>query len=320
LALQTHESRPNISIQVTRRGTVELGDRRPAALRDRIPSAIDTEQTRSFTVIKDGLLNIDMLPVKLTPATWEKLAAERAVPATYSPDTVVIDLARLPIVNAQMVQKVSAKAIFETQHELIKARCAAKVFGFYVAKNAASAPSKAMLSAYGAEAVEWLEGVGFTDSGFSPKTVAAEPTDVYRSKEIHVSLKGLSSAHTTKMQEVSDRLAALDRGDPKAKKLTPGQAFFEAPIREVQAMAAAPIFVGPFGAVAFAEWLDRKQREAQKRVRDLLAELAQAKFAIAVGQVWPHEFASLDENTMTLPLGSAVVLCTLEMNEPEVRI
>ena len=51
-----------------------------------------------------------------------------------------------------------------------------------------------------------------------------------------------------------------------------------------------------------------------------MKELACQKFAILIGQVWPKEFASMDDSKMTLKLDGKDVLCELKQTEETIKI
>ena len=318
----THAERPNISINVTREGTVDVLSRLPVTLSAHVPALVRTKTTRSYAIVKDGLLNVQTLPVRIEPKTWTKLAKAGLVPATYSPDRVVLNLAELPIINEAMVGDVSAKRLFTMSYELLCAQARQKVLKCYRDKYAPKTQTR-MLSVLGPEATEFLVSLGITDGGFNPKVVAAPSTDVYKSKEIKVSLKGISSAiGSGKVEEIKDRLTALDAKTPKTKPLTAGQRLFEPAIREVEAYLASPAHTGAQNPdEAFVAWITKATNDAVAKVRDLLKQIAAQKFAIAVGQVWPAEFGGdLSKNSLTMNLGGEDVVCTVQMTEPEVHI
>lgn len=321
----TNEKRPNVSISITREGTVDLTGRIPAHLTTHIPTVFRTKQTRTYTIVKDGLVHVRHLPVRLTRATWARLAAEGVVPAEYSAETVVLDLDKLPIVNAKMLGDLSAKQMAEMQYELLQAQARAKVLRWYREQRAPKV-STGFLSVHGTEATEWLKGIGLTDGGFNPRTTAAPATDKYLAKEVTVALKGLSSAvKGTKVEEVVARLADLDAAKPKTKPLTPGQALFVPAIREVEAKLKALAKGDAVGASDFperdmAEYLHTEAGKAEQAVRLRQAGKAEAVFSIAVGGAWPAEFKDVTENTLTVKLGGADVVCSVELDEPEESI
>jgi hypothetical protein len=155
-------------------------------------------------VVADGLVNVDVLPMLLSPETQAKLDQlmwnEKRLPTgvvEYEPsglndngEVVLLHLSRLPVINRKMVKASSAKALFLLKYEQLKAQAAQKVWNHLV-KAKFPKVSQGLVEQYGLEAANWLESQGIKDYGFSPKTVQGEASDVYIAKEIKVSLKGL---------------------------------------------------------------------------------------------------------------------------------
>lgn len=205
-----------------------------------------------------------------------------------------------------MVGSCSAKALFTAEYELTKAKAAQKVYNSFLKEmKPEGKKSEGWEAQYGAEAAAWLKEQGFTEySGFAPKSVVAEAKDFYMSKEMSVSLKGLASLPTLK--DVKDRMA---KG-----KLTASASLMAQFVTEVESEIG-----GATGEPAIK--LIEQKVEAQKaKVRDLIFQKATALFAITVGQVWPSEFKSIDDNTLTMSFDGSDVECKLEMLEKKQTI
>lgn len=332
-SLTLNETRPNVSFLVRKTGKVDISSRIPAGDKTlaKLPKVFDSFIFRNYTVVKDGLINMERLPVRLTGGTVRALRAQGLPMIAISdpegetagstvarvkkaandrPVNVVFDLRQLPIINRKMVKEVSAQTLFEKEYELCQARAAQKVYNSYK-KARFPRESKGFVDQYGKEAADWLKEQGITDySGFNPKSVQAEAKDFYMGKELKVSLKGLSSLPSLK--EASDKIT---KG-----KITPSVALMAPAIEEVEK------FLNPGNGKnvedkEFETWLNAKAIEAKNKVRGLLFELAQIKFSIVVGQTWPCEFNSLDENSLDIVTRDGTPISgKLEMREIEIRI
>lgn len=326
-----NEDRPNVNFLVRKTGTVDISGRTPPkGLPEKFPSFI----FRNYNVIKDGLVGLDRLPVRLTAGTIRDLKkAGMPIEAIVNPEgetleetrtrvkkagddrdvNVVFDLKALPIINRKMFKEVSAKTLFETEWELTKARAAQKVFSSYL-KDAigGTKESKGYVEQYGQEAADWLKAEGFTDySGFSPKQVQAESTDVYMGKVLEVKLKGFSA-----IPSLNDAKKKLASGKPNPPSL-----LMKPYIDEVEGFIASPEHTKtPDPKKALVAWLEAKKNEWVKKTRELISTMAKVKFSIVVGQTWPVEFKSLDEKALTLTLDGQKLDFTLEMSEEEIRI
>jgi hypothetical protein len=323
-SLTYNEDRPNVSVLVKKFGTVDLSDRLPDNFKTApdgfkaVPTQFRSLVYRNYTIIRDGLVNVEQLPVRLTRETAQKLEGKLPAGAigilsvtNRQEGDFLIDLRKLPIINRSMVKNVSAKALFEKAYELEKARAAQKVFNTYK-KEHFPRKSEGFTDLYGAEAATWLKEQGLTDfGGFAPKGIQAESTDVYTGKELRVSLKGLSSL--PKVADVKTRIAS--------GKMTPSAALMAPSVTEVEKfLASDPYKKSKDPAKLFELWLDGQTTSAVETARKLICEIAQIKFGVVVGQTWFSEFSSLDQNSMTLTVDGNTVECKVEMKEVDVKI
>lgn len=327
-ALVYNEKRPNISVQIRKEGSVDVSARLPEEFRGdkvgKVPTAFRTFIYRNYAIVKDGLVNVQSLPVHMTGGTAKKLMDEGVI----SQDQVangqvrdgsgsviaVVDLSPLPIINRKMVRSALAKDLFEKEYELARARAAQKVYNSFSKEilPASQKESASFDALYGESAAAWLKEQGFTDySGFNPKMVQAESTDVYMAKELKVSLKGLSKLPSLK--ELREMIA-------KNKVNPPGQLMLDA-YREVEKFAASKEFMDASDKGSVAErWFGQRQEAATSSVRKLLRELAEIKFSVIVGQVWFSDFKSLDETTMIIDVPGGKLEGKVEPVEVETKI
>jgi hypothetical protein len=314
-ALIYNEERPNVSVQVRREGTVNLKDRKGGEL-PKVPDVFPTFTYRNYAIIRDGLVNVETLPLKLTDDTVQKLKKAK-IPATavqvVSPGVLSINLRELPIINRAMVQATSAKRFFELEYELTIARAGQKVYNTYLKDRFERRASDGFKVLYGADGAEWLKEQGITDySGFGPKGKQAKAQDVYIGKELHVALKGLSTLPTLK--DVQTRIAS--------GKHTASSSLMAPFVNEVDDFLASSVYAKAADPEkAFKAWLEGQAADAKSRVRDLLHQVSQIRMAVIVGQIWFTEFTSLDENSLTIQgLDGKDIQGTVTMKEIEVAI
>lgn len=313
-ALTYNEERPNVSVLVKKTGYVNLASRKDKPTN--APMEFETFIYRNYAIVKDGLVNVATLPTKLSAKTIEALTAQvkagkltadvfktkgKVVDGAFKPDEVIIDLTKLPVINALMVNSCSAKSLFTAEYELTKAKAAQKVYNSYLKeKKPEGKKSEGWEAQYGAETAAWLKGQGFTEySGFAPKSVVADAVDFYMAKEMSVSLKGLASLPTLK--DVKDRMA---KG-----KLTASASLMAGFVTELETAINGK---SDSGAIAIIEKLADEQKT---KVRDLIFQKATALFAITVGQTWPSDLKSVDDSTMTMSFDGSDVECSLAMLE-----
>lgn len=342
-----NEDRPNVSFMVRKEGHVDLSAKILSnkiqsverTVRDKqieaLPRKFPTWIFRNYAVVKDGLVNIEVLPVRLTEATTRKLfdigkvaGRDCAVACVVAPATAdlklknaepvgrddvwLVDLKSLPIVNRKMIKAASAKKLFEDAYELTKRRAAQKVFNAFQ-KEKFPKESKGYKIVYGDEAAAWLKEQGLTDyNGFAPRQVQAPSVDFYIGKELSTHLKGLSSLPS--MKEAIEKRA---KG-----KLTPSAALLTPFVKQVEDFLDSTTYEKSKDKdKVFEAWLASEAKAATKAVRGLMGEMARTKFAIVVGQSWFIEFDSIDQNQMSILADDGSDLeCRVEMKEVEINI
>ena len=336
LKLTFNEDRPNVSMMVKHTVKIDLSKRLSALsggpkLASVIPADFESFQYRNYAVIKDGLINIERLPVRVSAESFKKLLTEGVVAGasgkigTTDTADVILDLRKLPVINRQMVKTLSAKDFFEASYALTKAQAAQKVFKDYAKAMLPEKASKGYAAQYGDEAATWLKEQGITDyNGYQPpKTTQAPTTDVYTGKELKVSLKGLSS-----LPKVADVQAKIMKKGAdgtvewlKNPKLNAPGALMADAIREVETYLSGPSYAKAQDKdEALKTWLDAQTKTAIERARQLIFEVAQATFVTVVGQVWFSEFASIDENSMKIKVDGNEIECKVEMKEVQIPI
>lgn len=310
LNLVFNESRPNVSIQVTKRGYVEIPDEKASEFN--IPKKIPTHVFRNYTIIKDGILNIKVLPVMLDETTFNKLKDESLVEGWYDNKKVyLLDLTKIPLINRKMVKNVSAKEFFESHLQLSKLKAKQKVFKHYLQLVAPKKQAQ-LLELYGADAVQWLETIGIKDYGFAPKVSIEKSGDFYYSRELNVKIAGLSALPSLKA--VNDKVT-------KGSKLTLADTLMLDAIKEYEDFVNSPMVQNSAAKDSLIEtWLEAETKAIISKVRELQYTLNQVLYSIVVGQAWFKEFSSLDENEMIIDFNNQKVSVKALLEEKEIAI
>lgn len=332
-----NSDRANASIQITKKGTVDISARLAAAGMKagdgigQIPAVMKTQQIRALTLIRDGIINVPTLPCRISDTSRAELnqaiSEGRLDPSILSEegDVVLIALDRLPTVNRNQVKTLKAKDFFQTHFALVQAKARQKVLNDFCAAlfPEAKKTSESSASLYGEAEAAWLREQGFTDNGFDPKSVQADSTDFYMAKLLKVSFKGYSTLPSlnewrksaaakklngpaTLMKTTVDELAKMTFGKKKATVCNVAGEASEVPTDEET-------------REAMKKTLQDMQEQAVKDTRALLFAASQFTFSIVVGQTWFAEFKSLDENSMEMDFpvagGTVQVKATVEQVE-----
>jgi hypothetical protein len=293
LGLTWHEERANVSALVSYLGTVSLGAVMPEALKGKLPDPFPTKIFRNYNFVRDGIINIDLLPVLVHERVLDaimqrnKEVVRQLAPRADRPHTyrAVLDLRRLATTNWEQASAVSARDFFLREYALHQARSRQKVFRAMldeaVPEARGEARSEAIAKLYGTDAAAWLRTVGITDNGFSPlKTKQAAASDVYEAQVLQVAMDGMNSLPSWKEFQAT----VLKGGSIKPR---------------IAAMHEAYLV----GRTASPEGLKKLLEGAVAETRRLLVEQARTRFTILTGQVWFSEATEPDRCVMTIEKG-----------------
>lgn len=305
---------PNLSFRVRKAGFVDIaGTDAPADVQAALPATLPTHQFRAYTVVRDGLVHIEKLPVVVPREVADALTAAGVVPAWGQIDGdpyAVLDLKALPVINQKMIADASARDLAEKEWALIGLKAAAKVYEHFAPEKA----QKTFTERFGEEATAWLKGQHVTEGGFSPETTAAPTTDVTYVTSLTVKIPGVSSL--PKIDDTLVRMAEIEaeraKAPKKPKALTAGMKLLAPYLEGIQAFRTA--HEGE-DASLFAAWLAKKAADAVAAKRTLEAEIARLKWAVVVGGSYFREFTSLAENTLTVRLGGEDREVTFDLND-----
>ena len=305
--------RANVSVRVRLTGTVDVLPALPdapwakaldTATRQAL-AAVETTTFRAFAILRDGMLNVKKLPVRVGAIVWEKLRAFGLVAGPHHDGVVTLDFASLPVINRAMVTSVRADTLLRAEHALTRLGAALKVVDSY---RDLWPRAPGLAAKFGGEIADWLVSVGVRDSGFNPPAPKTKARDIaYHAKVMKIGVAGLSNLPT--VAEVQTRVAAIAdwKKAPKGKepKLTAGMALMAPTLEEVDAyLAFHKLALVPFNAdtlALFKAWLDAKEHALSREIRALQREQSGRVFVMVAGGARPVDLKP-GETTATVTL------------------
>ena len=309
-----NENRANLSIRIRIDGEVNLPSNKFGI--DKVSSF----KYNTFTLIKDGIVNVDKLPVGYD-LDIEKLLIANSVNytldydlATSVPYYIIIDLSSLPIINRGMVKSVSAVELGKLEFELSKIQANKKVYDYYK-KSLFPSESKSFVEMLGQDCADWLKEIGITDfNGYQPKSTAAESTDYYMSVNLITKIRGLSS-----LPKVIDVVTKIQTNKPlKLNEIIMADA-----IKKYLEQLESDMYLSLDETQqkdVLKKYLETKSSALNKQRRDILQKIAQIKFALILSKKNFIEFKSFDDNKLTLVIDEQSIDFTFEFTEEQVLI
>ena len=308
-----NEERANLSLRIRIEGKAILPANKFGI------NEVATYKYNTLTLIKDGIVNVEKLPVKYS-AELRNLLNKNGVKYDFvdnvspNPSYLIIDLTSLPLINRGMVHSISAKELAVQEWELLKTQADKKVYDYY-RKSLFPKESKSYVEMLGQECADWLKTIGITDyNGFAPLTDAEESTDFYMSVNLVTKIKGLSS-----LPKVEDVVAKIKSG----VSLKVNEWLMSDAIKKYQGVCDSDLYKTlseEKQKETLKEYLIKKSNELNKVRRKALQEIAQIKFALILSKKWFKEFKTFDENSLELTLDKQLLNFTFDLSEKEVKI
>lgn len=279
---------------------------------------IDTFIFRNFTIIKDGILNITKLPVTLSKAYFALFQANGVIEAglSYLPKQIyVLDFSSLPIINKKMVKSISAKALAEKEYSLLKLQGLAKAYKYFGEQHFPKV-SVGFVEKYGAEAEQWLTGLGITTyNGFNPKMTTEKSTDFYMAVQLDTKIAKLSTIPT-----VASVLKKIEDG----KALTPADELLKPAIDDYNVQVKSPIYLAltdqKLKDQVLENWLKTVNKTISDQRKQLLQEIAQIKFSLILSKKWFTEFKSFEEDTLVQKIDGKDLTFKFELSEKQINL
>lgn len=309
-------TRANVTIGVTKRGYVDVSGLGLTSSVLQQVGKFATRIYRDYALIKDGIVNVPMLPVQVSDQTIRHLhraiAGGRLPASAIEVDgyTVILHLDQLPVINQAMVESASATDLITMEYQMYRHQANRKVYKYFLDLWYPADKGADFAELYGPEDAAKLVAAGITPGGFNPKTTSAEASDVYMAKELKVSLAGLSS-HA----KVTEAIDALDGKG----KVTPAKSLMFDAIKIVRSMLGSSPEYPEWADKALLELAIEKEDEA---VQELMAKVARIKCAIVIGQTWFVEAGDegMEVEKFSATVDGVTVNATITQREIEVEI
>ncbi len=283
-----HDTKLNLSIRAKIDGTIDLGK---GAKKVGLEDTFDTFVWRNYTLVKDGFLNVQKLPVTLSKRSYDKFLAEGVIDAEhnrhYKGRCYTLNLDRIPVINRKIADgKTSAKVLCTNSFDEMTLMANLK------AANAARAEIEPLTERglgmnLTPEQEDFLKEKGVTKSGFNPPTEKLDPTDFYMAKEFEVKIKGLSSL--PKIEEVKTKIAGKKTLTVSQQLVADGLNRVEATLHHASNTKASKL--------SELDMMIRSEKGALAAVR---SEIQRTKFAIILAKRWFDEFTSREDNKLTV--------------------
>jgi hypothetical protein len=249
---------------------------------------------RNYTIIKDGVLNINSLPVILSEETFNKFKenprliitdAEILEDGKYE---CIIDISALPVINRKRVRASKMKKMTKLALQLMDYKFQLKYLG-YLKKEVGTFTYKSVPgfgAGFTAEQWTYLESIGITSNGYSPKKELDKNGDYYMALTLNSNFKGFSSIPA---------IESIDKKLKAGKSLTPSEKYLQLVMAFVDKK-----YLGNTKGDAYKDAINSAFNALTIKKRSVAEELSQMKFAMIISRKWFSDCESMDQNVDTI--------------------
>ncbi|MBI4852222.1 MAG: hypothetical protein HY819_10535 [Acidobacteria bacterium] len=286
--LTWNSTKLNLSLRAKINGTVELTE---GYKEHGFEPIFNTWIYRNYSLVRDGFLNVLVLPVSISESSFKKFQAEGVIDSTekWSAEEqnkiFLLKLDSIPVMNRAISEgKTSATELCRKAYQELELEAKIKVFNFL--KNELDPEgTKLQKTSFTPEQEAFLETNGIGRNGYAPPTEKQEATDKYYAKEFEIKIAKHSSL--PKVDEIRSKMK-------DAKAINPPGMLIKKGLEQYQSEAAS------LDEQEQLKWLDQNVIKLKSELVKIRNDMQKTKFAIILGKKWFDEFSSRENNTLSL--------------------
>lgn len=291
-----NEERANLSLQVRIPVTLELPENTHGL------TTVDSSIFRNFTIIKDGILNVSSIPMRLTDDIAKKLSRiPKLVTAVTENGVCTLDLTSLPIVNKTRVESVRMDLLASYEVDLLKYRTYKKYLGWLKKSSKyLNTGEVTRISQLSSEVDEYLKSLGITDLGYSPAMEKDYTGDFYMAPTLKSTISKFSSL--PKIEDIMKKVA-------DGKSLTVSQEYMRTLMDEIDSK---------IDNNDYRSSVDTLYELYDDYTKSTIRKIAQSKFALILSRRWFCDKSGFDDNTCDVRVGDSDQTIKFEFRDQKI--
>ncbi len=252
-------------------------------------TTVDSFIWRNYTIIKDGIVNMPVLPMVVTSNTYAKLLKHPALILTDVSDVdkdgmreVTVDISKLPVINKKKIKGCKKSVMTQLALQLTDCKFTLNYLKKQLPKDETVAASP--FAQYTQEQADFLASLGITEKGYNPAKVVDPDGDYYMAITLNSAFKGFS-----KVPPAAD----IEKKVKAGKALTAAEQYMDGVIKRVEDFIKNAGGNREDVVRAMIEQVNNEKNQYQR-------EIAQMKFALLVSRKWFADAESFDDNVDTI--------------------
>ena len=291
-SLTWNSSRLNLSVLARIEGTIDLLTKavvdggesvspKTVGFSDKYPTFV----WRNYTLVRDGFLNVQKLPVSLSRDSFDVLAKHGMVDGTYKTDSIyILDLTVIPVVNRKIAEgRTSATELCRSVMKETEYKAILKTFKWLLNKDKEEDTEAPKTFSDLQKAYLVANGIDPKTNAFSPPTTQVKTDDYYEAKTFDIKVKGLSSI---------PKIEAVVTKRKESKKLTISETLVSHALSVYEASG-----VDKMRKDLHDKWLETSLERLIPDMRSVRRKIQETKFAVILGKRFFDEFDKMCEES-----------------------
>lgn len=248
-------------------------------------TTVDSFIWRNYTIIKDGIVNMPILPMVVTSSTYAKLLKHPALVLSDVSDVnkdgmreVTVDISKLPVINKKKIKGCKKSVMTNLALQLTDCKFTLNYLKKQLPKDDTVAASP--FAQYTQEQADFLATLGITEKGYSPAKEVEKNGDFYMAITLNSDFKGFSKVPSA---------ADIEKKVKAGKALTAAEQYMDGVIKRVEDFIKK---AGGNREDVVRSMIEQVTAEKNQYQRDI----AQMKFALLVSRKWFADSESFDDN------------------------
>lgn len=303
-----HESRLNLSVQTSIKGTVKLRE-----INGKTPKQMGfvedypTFVFRNYTFVKDGHTHTKVFYLTSSEQTYKKFKNEGIVidDNFKSNKIYAVDISKLPAINRVLAgDDISGVELCENVLNMQRLKGEIKALK-WLKNNVLGVKEDEIPETFTEEQAEFLkENCIIVSRGglYSPPTEKSDPVDFYMAKTFNVKLKSIATLPS--VNKVIEKISSK-------KPRTASESLVETGIILYESAKLSGLLKD---TKALSNWFEDTLVKKQSELREIRSKVQKTKMAVILGRKWFKEFTSRDNCELTVD----DVKCIFELGEEKV--
>ena len=257
---------------------------------------VKSKITRNYTLVKDGILNMNELILTVTPSLRGKFKRMGLVTHMYNDNTFKVDISSLPILNKKRTDSIYSLDLKKLELGSLDYKIINKYVAYLIKKsNQDSIQSDKSISKN-----KYLESLGITSNGYSPKTEISKSGDFYMATCLSTKIEKFSSI--PKIEDVLSKKKLTTISDIYTKNL-----------------------------IDYVDSILAKSSDKQSKLKELydlykskqkdaLIDISKMKFILIVSRKWFADKSGFDDNSLTVDINGNQLKMSFVFTEKKVDL